>query len=392
MMETSILDQLKKTEWDRLTQVVRQDLNCPTFELRDWNVRMLSDQGVINPDGLFLVEGHGVDGAHPEPGIQPWRVVVKNYVPPQDEVAPDNLWYWKREVLLFQSGLLERLPGPLRWPRSYGVFETGGSWQIWMEHVKDESPARWTMDHYRLAARELGRWNGRCFQQRIRPAEPWMGRELYRGWVESGAQIPGWRDGSSPSVRKVFLMEDYARACRVFDEREIFFAALNKLPQVFSHFDYNRRNLMIRKNTQGQDEVVAVDWADSGIGPLGGDLYGLIAGSAILNEVQPEDLPALEGAVYPEYLAGLGDEGWDGDPDEIRLAYTAWIGVCLGSMGPALIAASSHPEDAQRVRNLYGFEQEELAANMAKQCRFGLDLADEARDRIEALAAGQRRH
>jgi len=391
-METSILDQLKATDRDRLTQVVRQDLNRPAFEIRDWSVRRLSDKGVDNPEGLFIFEGYGMDVAHPEAGSQPWSVVVKNFVTPPDETAPDHLWYWKREVMLFQSGLLERLPGPVRGPRNYGVFETGGNWQIWMEHVNDESPARWTMDHFRLAARELGRWNGRCFQQRIWPVEPWMSREVYRGWDDTCDQVPGWRDGSSPFLQRVLSTEDYARACHVFDDRERFFAALNSLPQVFSHYDYMRRNLMIRKNTEGQDEVVAIDWAMAGMGALGGELYALIGSSGYMNEVEPEDLPELEGIVYPEYLAGLGDEGWDGDPDEIRLAYTAWVGVWFGAVGPALIAYWTQPEYAEKVRKGFGCEQEGMAANLGKLCRFGLDRAEEARDRIDALAATRCRH
>jgi hypothetical protein len=381
-METTILDQLKETNQDRLTQIVRQDLNRPTFEIRDWSVRPLSDQGVINPDGLFVFEGHGIDATQPTLDILPWRVVVKNFVTPTDETAPDHLWYWKREVMLFQSGLLERLPGPVRGPRSYGVFENTGNWQVWMEHIKDESPARWTMDHYRQAARELGRWNGRCFQQHIQLAEPWMSRELIRGWLEMCDHIQGWRDYSSPFLQKVLSTDDFSRACRIFDDRERFFATLNRLPQVFSHYDYHRRNLMIHKNTQGQHEVVVVDWAMVGIGPLGGELYALIGASGLLSEVEPEDLPALEVIAYSEYLAGLREEGWDGDPDEIRLAYTVWVGLWLGAAGPALIAAWTQPEVVEKVQRLFGCEQQELAASYGKLCRFGLDRADEARERL----------
>jgi hypothetical protein len=387
MMETSILDQLKETDRDRITQVVRRDLNLPTFVIRDWSVRVLSNQGVDNPNGLFLIEGDGINEDQPGQGILGWSVVVKNFIPPPAETAPDHLWYWKREVLLYQSGLLERLPGPLHWPRNYGVFETSGNWQIWMEHVKDESPARWTLEHYRLAARELGRWNGRCFQQPTPPVEPWMSRELYRGWAETIGMKPGWRDRSNPFLQKALTPNDLSRACRVFDDRELFFAALNRLPQVFSHFDCMRRNLMIRKNAEGQDEVVVIDWAMAGMGALGGELYSLIGSSALMNEVTPEDLPALEMIVYPEYLAGLSDEGWNGDPKEIRLAYTAWVGLWAGAVGPAFIAAWTQPEDAEWVRKLFGYDQEELACSVGKHCQFALDRADEARDIIKALAA-----
>ena len=70
-METTALDQLKQTDLVRLSQVVRLDLNRPAFEIHDWSVRSLSDKGVMNPDGLFVFEGNGLDAGHPPLGELP---------------------------------------------------------------------------------------------------------------------------------------------------------------------------------------------------------------------------------------------------------------------------------------------------------------------------------
>lgn len=383
MMKTSVIEQLKRTDLDFLTQIIRQDRNCPSFVIHDWQVQPLSGKGVMNPDGLFLVQGNGIDRDHPTHNIQSWQVVVKNFTVPEMESTPDNMWYWKREVLLFQSGILDRVPGPVCWPRSYGVLESEGSFQVWMEHIQDETPARWTMDHFRLAARELGRWNGRCSKEQVHPSAPWLSRELYRGWVELGNRI-SWRDYSSPFLQQALSSEDFSRACRVFDYSEHFFAVLNKLPQVFSHLDFHRRNLMIRKNKEGHDEVVAVDWAMVGTGPLGGDLYALIGLSAFVHEVEPEDMPALETVVFSEYLSGLRDAGWGGDPNEIRLAYTAWFGLWLGGVLPAMIAGWTTPDNVEEVRSLFGCELDQLAARWGILCRFALSRAEEAMAYIAA--------
>jgi hypothetical protein len=386
-MVTTKLDELKNTSLDLINQVVRQDRRCPTFIIQDWDVRALSDQGIINPDGLYLFEGHGVDAAHPGSGAQPWSLVVKVFSPPASETTPDNLWYWRREVDIYRSGLLERLPGPVRGPRIYAVHESAGKWLVWMEHVKDESPACWTMAQYRFAARELGRWNGRCFKEKIKPPDPWVSHELYRGWTETGDIITGWKEGHGPCLQKGLSKADFKRALALHNDRERYFKVLNSLPQVFSHHDYHRRNLMIRKNAQGQDEMVAVDWAMSGMGPLGGELYALIGSSGLLNEVEPEDMPALEEIVFGEYLTGLRAEGWDGDPQLIRLAYTAWVGVWVGAEGPALIAAWTQPGYSASTPEMDDCQQEELAIRFGKLCHFALSRADEAREQIDARAA-----
>jgi hypothetical protein len=383
-MEAAVLDQMKAIDPARLTQAVRKDLKRPAFEIRDWTVRTLNSQGIINPEGLFLFQGSGMDLDQPGAGLLDWGVVVKNFVTPPAEAAPHDLWYWKREVCLFQSGLLERLPGPARGPASYGVFESETGWQIWMEYAKDESPARWTLDHYRLAARALGCLNARCYLDGIPPAEPWMSRELPRSWLDSGdAFLPDWREYKSPSLQQAITREDFLRAVRLNDLRERFFEVLNRLPHVFAHNDAHRRNLIIRKNLDGQDEVVLLDWAMAGLSPLGSELYALIGASASLNEVEPEDLPKLEEMVLAEYLDSLQEAGWTGDQDAVRLAYTATIALWYGAAGPPLTAFWTHPGVAERVRELYGCEQVDLGARMGKLCRFGLSRGEEALARIE---------
>jgi len=93
-----------------LADVVRQDQRSQAFEIADWAVGRLSNNGANSPDGLWLFSGSGgVGGA-----ARPWSVVLKIIERPQQEQAPEALGYWKREVLLVQSGMLERLPGPAR--------------------------------------------------------------------------------------------------------------------------------------------------------------------------------------------------------------------------------------------------------------------------------------
>src|SRR5215217_2244894 len=105
-MTEDVLEKLKQIDMTVLTHVVRQVQRSPSFEITEWSVRRLNDGGIMNPDGLWLLTGWGDDSR----GSQSWSVVLKALQRQQEEPAPSDVWYWKRELLLTQSGLLERLP------------------------------------------------------------------------------------------------------------------------------------------------------------------------------------------------------------------------------------------------------------------------------------------
>ena len=49
------LERLRAIDPAILTEVVRQALSDPSFEITKWSVLQLSDKGVGNPDGLWLI-------------------------------------------------------------------------------------------------------------------------------------------------------------------------------------------------------------------------------------------------------------------------------------------------------------------------------------------------
>jgi phosphotransferase family enzyme len=67
--------------------------------------------------------------------------------------------------------------------------------------------------------------------------------------------------------------------------------ALNRLPQVFTHFDFKRNNLFIRQQGDGQDELVAIDWALCGYAALGAELCSMIGFNAMFFSVDVAALP-----------------------------------------------------------------------------------------------------
>jgi len=194
-----------------LADVVRQDQRSPSFEIADWSFRRVSDKGMGNPDGLWLFSGSGQVGG----ATRPWSVVLKIFERNQQELVPDGRNYWKREALMAQSGLLERLPGPVRAPRFYRNDEYPDNLWLWMEHVRDERAGAWTLDDYVFAARQLGRWNGACAALPT-PTEPWLNKQPHRG---QGGGVNLESDWQSPWHQKYITEDTRLRFARLWADR-----------------------------------------------------------------------------------------------------------------------------------------------------------------------------
>src|SRR5688572_18071653 len=109
--------QLQAVDAATLNDIVRQDQRSPGVEIAGWSVQPRSDRGLVNTDALWRVSGLGHDAA----GVRPWSVVVKIIGRQEPEPPQSHLTYWRRELLLAQSGLAENLPGKVRAPRFYRV-------------------------------------------------------------------------------------------------------------------------------------------------------------------------------------------------------------------------------------------------------------------------------
>ena len=210
---------------------------------------------------------------------------------------PSEPYYWRREALAYESGLLDGLDG-LRAPRLLGTFEReDGSVAIWLEDVPDSPP--WTPERLGAFARRLGRAQA-ALARRLPDAE-WLPRGFLRRYLQ--------------------LHEIGGAEC------EAVLARLDTLPHTLAHNDLHPANIH-------GDGTVVLDWAFSGLAPLGLD-PGVLVGDGIADDViRVEDADAAGTAVWDGYAVGLSDGGFEGDVDAIRWAFLRGTALRLAWLDP----------------------------------------------------------
>ena len=377
-----MLEQLRTLDDSVLTDIVRQDQRCPDFIITSWQVDRLSDKGIANPDGLYLFSGKGYGPAQQEDECA-WSVVLKKVQAPPEEGDITNIWYWKRELLAFQSGLLDDLPaGGVKAPRFYGTIEEDDNAWIWMEYVQENDPPRWPLRRFPAAARSLGGLHGAYLCGRPLPDFPWLSRDQGISWAID-ADLDAELD--HPIAQQFFSVENLSRLQRIWAERDLFFQAYHALPQVFSHCDTGRRNHLFRVNAEGVEEMVSIDWAWCGIAPVGWDLSMLLVDSALLFEMEPEDLPGVEEAAFPTYLEGLRSSGWQGDSRLVRLGYC--VSAALFPLMPSLNSSIWLSKDDQQtfILRTFGCNFAEVARGWRTLFEHLLDLGEEALSLMEEM-------
>lgn len=181
------------------------------------------------------------------------------------------------------AAVVDRLPGSatftggLRAPICYLAAERPDARvSLWLEDASDGTPAaRWPLERYGVAARHLGRAQGEFLGQRLLPDEPWLSHDWLRAYLPL-------RDGdlellddtvewSKPRVADFLAIELAEPLRRMRADRDVFLAAMDRLPRTICHLDLHPANLF-----SVGDQTVLVDWAFVGVGALGEDAGNLV--------------------------------------------------------------------------------------------------------------------
>jgi hypothetical protein len=372
-------------ELDRatLTPLVRSALNSQTVEVVDWVFKRLHG-GIAAGTAIYRFSGQAHDQGH----TIPWSLILKVLWPGVGSTDPGAWDYYKREADAYQSGWLADLPGGLAAPRCFGVVDhTDGTCWMWLEAVAEEIGPQWPLEHYGIVARHIGRFNGAYLVGRPLPDWPWLSSDWMRHYVEQSAPAiePLRNAQASPWGRRFLPDEQSDQFFHLWAKRGLFFDALDRLPQTICHFDVFRRNLFARKTVDGDDETVLIDWAFVGRGAIGAELNALVCISIALSGAGLDKLQEFEKIAFEGYLEGLHEVGWRGDPQQVRLGYTAasvrYLLAEIGRWVELILDESLHP----RAEQAFGMPIGAIFDTAAQHSSIFFDYLDEARGLMDIL-------
>jgi phosphotransferase family enzyme len=364
-----------------LRELVSKAIGTESIEPGEWRRESIHSAFNQSTGGLYRISGAWCDRGQ----IVPWSLVVKVVQASDDPFGgssdPRAANYWRREPLIYGSGVLDDLPG-IRAPRCFGVDEQESRAWIWLEDVRDGFGSRWSPDRYRLAARCLGRFNGAYVTGRPLPPTDHMTRRWLRAFVgtfrPAMEALPVMRD--HPMVQRAWPDGLLDRVLGLWEERELLLGALERLPQTFCHLDAFPRNLMVDRTT---GDLVALDWSYAGVGAIGTEVAPMVAASLSFHDAEPEDAEMLDAVVFDAYMDGLRATGWEGDSRQVRFGSTAAAALHYGLFPLGVFLA----DDGLRARfeRLFAHPASDLADRWAKVTGFLLDQADEARDLLRSI-------
>ena len=281
-------------------------------------------------------------GWHPMPGTGPstlgvWRavlgdqaVVVKRLSAPREgdpaELSdPRHFAYWRRAADVAVGGIVDDTPG-LRAPLT-AVDEDDEGITLTQQWVEDAANSGL------FAAHALGRFTGAHLG-----TAPWLARGQLRDRIRRVERRGGWPTLARTTVADV--------ADHLWRQREGWLAVLDELPQVPQHGDPVPANLPGREG----DDVIAVDWATLGHGPVGADLgYYLLSAREEFEPLMDAYLMGL-----PAGLAALEEVALGA---RVTVVYTVlnraeWALARVAGGEGALAGKYRHPAVAPHLRAL----------------------------------------
>ncbi|GAA3407691.1 hypothetical protein ACFFNY_11105 [Paenibacillus hodogayensis] len=259
---------------------------------------------------------------------QNYTLIIKVLKPDFMRNQVNHYYYWKREALVYDSGILNQLPQDIRAPICHAVEEhSDGSVWIWLDDIAIEPIQNdWSLTHMCKISYLLGKYNGAYLTGTPLPTESFLCRSWMRSWVEVCTAY------AKPIEEQKAIWESYLKE---FDDKNYMWElyinnrvrvnsllkTLELLPRVFAHQDVHWDNIFLEK-LNDRDSLIAIDWQFASISGVGEEL-GRIFGYALLKKkISIDKASDYKEELFLNYLQGLREVGWDGNAKLARFGFT----------------------------------------------------------------------
>ena len=208
---------------------------------------------------------------------------------------------WRREYDLYNSAFETLFSDSFRMPKCYHLEmnEDENEWQMWLEYIDGISGLDLTAHMYELAAKELGRFQGKLYATKpdiVQNLHNLSNLEYaknfylhYRSWPEVYDYIRSDTCELPEHLCEMLIDIDLG-------ENEIW-DSIGKLPVVLCHRDFWVTNIF--HTNQG---IILIDWDTTGWGHFGEDLASLIA-----DEADVPKMALLYQKCVPAYYEGFSE-------------------------------------------------------------------------------------
>ncbi len=370
---------LKLVDRSMLTDIVKKSQKWNDFQIIDWNVNQLGG-GMGNPVSVGIYR-YAVNLQLEQSQIF-WSLILKVIQSPANlgltnmgEGENQSHWnYWKRELLFYQSDILDHLPEGLRAPECYDVIEMPGDIGfLWLEDICDDFGGEWTLDRYALTAFHLGRMNGIQLIENNQPVYPWLSLNRNHQWIDL---LPNWKevDWNHPLMRNRYPPESENSFKQMLMESDKFLDQLEQLPQTFNHGDTYPTNFMSQKDENGNDQTIALDWALMGLQPIGDDLSQFVFG--VMEKLSNIDRNEILEKLLKEYQRGLQESGLKINPLLVRFGFCTTAAIRVGLFQVYLINES--------IKTINELPEEKIEYELKPDC-YEVMMAKEANKLIQII-------
>jgi len=184
---------------------------------------------------------------------------------------------WRREYDLYESKLGDFFLDNLRWPKCYHMEMHENEFELWLEYIDGTSGQDLTGDMYEAAAYELGRFQGKLYNEAppelkniVNLSEPDAMEKFYRHY-KSWDVVYDYIRSDSCEIPK-HLCDMIISADETAGDM---FLRIKQLPVVLCHRDFWITNIFYSFGC-----INLIDWDTTGWGYLGEDIVSLIADEA----------------------------------------------------------------------------------------------------------------